>query len=116
MWNKSIDNFIKSQGFKRSVADPCVHHKIEEGLIITIYVEDILIFGGKKNIESIKNKFKYNFDIKDLGEIRNILSIRVTKDQTTVRLDQSIYATEILREMNMLDAKGVSTPLAIGEK
>ncbi|KAG5888791.1 hypothetical protein JTB14_007067 [Gonioctena quinquepunctata] len=51
MWNKTIDNFIKSQGFKRSVADPCVYHKFEEGLIITIYVDDILILGGKKNIE-----------------------------------------------------------------
>ncbi|KAG5898234.1 hypothetical protein JTB14_029613 [Gonioctena quinquepunctata] len=50
MWNKTI----KSQGFTRSVADPCVHHEIEEGLIITLHVDDILISGRKKNIECMK--------------------------------------------------------------
>jgi hypothetical protein len=47
----------------------------DEGIILCLYVDDILIFGSSlKVIEEMKKFLSNNFEIKDLGEADVILS------------------------------------------
>ena len=62
-------------------------------VIISLYVDDMLIFGSNIHVinETKKKKFKSHFDIKDLGEANFILGMKITKTCDEIFLDQSHY-------------------------
>ena len=50
-WNKMFDSFVISLGFMRSYYDSCLYykgHKVEEMVIILIYVDEMLLVGSSK--------------------------------------------------------------------
>ena len=52
-----------------------------EGVILCLYVDDILIFGSSlKVIEEVKEFLSNNFEIKDLGEANVILNIKLLRE------------------------------------
>lgn len=55
------------------------------------------------------------FDTKDLGKVRHILSIKVTETNDGFKLNQSAYVNELLSSMEMSSCKDLSTPLNLGE-
>jgi tRNA(Ser,Leu) C12 N-acetylase TAN1 len=68
------------------------------GVIICLYVDDILIFGTNINvINDIKSFLSKSFDMKDLGEADVILNIKLIKDENGITLSQSHYVEKILR-------------------
>ena len=72
---------MQSQGFKRSVEDPClcIKRPHDRQLIMLTYVDDMLIAGhSKKDIADIKQKLFNQFDMKDLGDANHILGMRIT--------------------------------------
>jgi hypothetical protein len=49
-----------------------------EGVILCLYVDDILIFGTSLNvIKEVKELLSQNFEMKDLGETDVILNIKL---------------------------------------
>jgi len=69
-----------------------------EGVILCIYVDDILIFGTNLNVIKEVKKFLYNnFKIKDLGEVDIILNIKLLREGNGgVTLMQSHYVEKVL--------------------
>ncbi|KAL2634609.1 hypothetical protein R1flu_006088 [Riccia fluitans] len=59
-WNKRFDEFMKSQGFTRSVEDPCVYLKRVSNevfglVILVLYVDDMLIAAkNKSEVKKVK--------------------------------------------------------------
>ncbi|THC87825.1 hypothetical protein EYZ11_012731 [Aspergillus tanneri] len=81
-------------GFEPIPSDPCVFRNHITGVLIGIYVDDLLI--AAKNMQEIhkfKAKFAEYFNIKDLGGISKILGIRITRERSnrTIYLDQPAY-------------------------
>ena len=73
--------------------DKCVYYKYGggKGVILCLYVDDILIFGtGMDVINEVKSFLSQNFDMKDLGEADVILNIKLNKDENGIILSQSI--------------------------
>jgi hypothetical protein len=76
-------------------ADKCVYYRYGggEGVILCLYVDDILILGT--NIDMIKDTkdFMYNnFEMKDLGEADVILNIKLLREgDGGITLVQSYY-------------------------
>jgi len=72
---------------------------------------------GKKipRIVLFKQNLSKDFEIMDLGEMKFILGIQVTRDRSNclIFLNQSAYITQILARFGMLDTKPVSTSLAV---
>ena len=71
-WNNKLNRHLEDQGFKSSTADPSVFVRIagEEYSIIVIYVDYLmLICKTREHIEGTKNALKYEFIIKDLGDL-----------------------------------------------
>ena len=52
--------------------------------------------------------------MKDLGDVKKILGMRITRDRKNCKLtlSQSEYIVKVLERFKMQDAKPVSTPLA----
>ena len=64
-------------------ADKCVYYRYGggEGVILCLYVDDILICGSSlKVIEEVKEFLSNNFEMKDLGEVNVILNIKILRE------------------------------------
>ena len=112
-WHEKFDSVILSHGFKHNNADKCIYSKFNDcyGVIICLYVNDMLIFGT--NTERIYETKKYltsRFKMKDLKEIDIILGIKVKKHSGGYALCQSHYIEKILLKFQYLRIKEVTTP------
>ncbi|RRR25921.1 hypothetical protein EHS16_01875 [Streptococcus anginosus] len=76
-----------SAGFVINEADRCVYYRYDggEGVILCLYVDDILIFGiNIKVINEVKSFLLNCFDMKDLGEADVIFNIKLVKDESGI--------------------------------
>ncbi|KAK1613382.1 hypothetical protein QYE76_037055 [Lolium multiflorum] len=104
---------LRPDGFVVNEADKCVYyrHGGGEGVILYLYVDDILIFGtNMKVIHEVKSFLSKCFDMKDLGEADAILNIKLIKDESGITLTQSHYVEKILSRFDYIDSKPSSTP------
>ena len=103
-------------GFKKCEADHCCYVKFSNNsyIILLLYVVDMLIAGSSINeINNLKKQLSKQFAMKDLGAAKQILGMRIIRDNAngTLKLSQSEYVKKILSRFNMNEAKPVSTPL-----
>lgn len=84
-----------------------------EKIIVVLYVDDVLIVGSSKAVQMIKNLLAREFDMTDIGEIRNFLGISVDYriNEGILRLSQKQYLLDVLKRFQMIDCKPISTPL-----
>jgi len=67
-------------GFQPLEANVSVFHK--KGIIIAIYVDDLLITGqDHKEIDDIKGALSKRFQISDLGPVSFYLGMTITRDR-----------------------------------
>ena len=106
-------------GFTCTMANNCLYILWEHGkivLMVLIYVDDMAVAGKKiPGIILFKQNLSKDFKIMDLGEMKFILGIQITRDHFNhlLYLNQFAYITQILARFGMLDVKPVSTPLAV---
>jgi hypothetical protein len=112
-----LRDFLKSQGFTQSHADPCifVHHK--KGVYLLVYVDDIAVASkDQANIDWFFDVLLGRFNAKNLGEISKILGVRITRERQsrTIYLDQEQYLDDVLTKYGFLHEKhkGKSIPAA----
>jgi Reverse transcriptase (RNA-dependent DNA polymerase) len=89
-WYKKFGSFMMSHGYQRTKADPCVYFKrLANGkfLILLFYVDDMLIAGhDAQMIDMLKKEMSKSFDMKDMGQARQILGMQIIRDRKTKRL------------------------------
>ena len=113
LWHRKITGFLMEIGFQPTTADPSVFIN-NRGLIIALYVDDIVVFGREeKEIDVVKKKLKEFHPMTDSGQVDKLLGIRFTwgKDRS-IRLDQQSYASHILEEFGMANCKPSRTPIS----
>ena len=118
-WNKTITTWLVEYGFRQSKVDPCifVHGSGTRLYILALYVDDCILAGpGGTFIVSFKRAFGQRFSVQDLGPVAWLLGMTVERDRAArvVKLGQRQYILDMLERFNMLDAKPVSTPMALG--
>ena len=113
-WHDKLDRTLTSVGFVTNEADKCVyyHYGGGEGVILCLYVDDILIFGTSLEvIKEVKDFLSQKFEMKDLGEADVILNIKLIKGENGgVTLSQTHYVEKILNRFGYSDHKPASTP------
>ncbi|KAK1630960.1 hypothetical protein QYE76_005275, partial [Lolium multiflorum] len=112
-WHEKFDRTLTYVGFVVNEADKCVYyrHGGGEGVILCLYVDDILIFGtNMKVIHEVKSFLSKCFDMKDLGEADVILNIKLIKNESGITLTQSHYVEKILSRFGYIDSKSSPTP------
>lgn len=122
MWNEKLHNVLIENNFKQSLCEPCIYtQKIENDyVIISVYVDDCYFFHSKNSLikKQLLNVLQNQFNIKNLGSLRNCLGMRVTRDRKKgiLCLDQTEYIKKLLRRFNMETCKPVSTPMVLNCK
>jgi hypothetical protein len=105
-WHEKFDIAVMSVSFVINEADKCVyyHHGGGEGVMLCLYVDDILIFGtNMKVIHEVKSFLSKSFDMKDLGEADVILDIKLIKNESGITLSQSHYVEKILSRFGFIN-------------
>ncbi|KAK1667307.1 hypothetical protein QYE76_055466 [Lolium multiflorum] len=113
-WHEKFERTLTAEGFVVNEADKCVYyrHGGGEGVILCLYVDDILIFGTSLTvIKEVKEFLSHCFEMKDLGVADVILNIKLLKDDDGgITLLQSHYVEKILSRFGYSDCKSSPTP------
>ncbi|GKD32728.1 zinc finger, CCHC-type containing protein [Tanacetum coccineum] len=119
-WHHKFDEVVLSKGFVLNQSDKCVYCKFDEsgkGVIICLYVGDMLIFGTDQNqVDKTKEFLSSYFSMKDIGEADVILGIRIKRENKGLTITQSHYIEKILKKFNCEGCGSVSTPMEAGIK
>ncbi|GJT99023.1 zinc finger, CCHC-type containing protein [Tanacetum coccineum] len=80
-WHQKFDEVVLSSGFLLNQSDKSVYSKFDDfckGVIICLYVDDMLIFGTDQNkVDKTKKFLSSRFSMKDMGEADVILGIKI---------------------------------------
>ncbi|WVZ82630.1 hypothetical protein U9M48_029876 [Paspalum notatum var. saurae] len=107
-WHEKFDTTLTSAGFAVNEADSCVYYRYGggKGVILCLYVDDILIFGTDIDvINEVKSFLSTKFDMKDAGEADVILNINLIKDESGITLSQTHYVEKVLSRFGYIDSK-----------
>ena len=118
-WAENLRKTFEGHGYYRSKADPQIRSRIygDEFTLTSTWTDNIL--GASSTPEEkkwAKDELQLSYEIKDLGEAKLILGIRIDRDQKSgdITLSQQSYAQRILTRFNMDKCTPSSTPLSTG--
>ncbi|XP_023748847.1 uncharacterized mitochondrial protein AtMg00810-like [Lactuca sativa] len=84
----------------------------DSGVIICLYVDDMLIFGTNHNQVNDTNRLlSSKFSMKDMKVADVILTIRIKHMNKGIVMTQSYYIEKILNKLNFGDCSAVGTPI-----
>jgi hypothetical protein len=113
-WYECLRDFLITNGFKVSKANPTLFTKIVEKdlFICQIYVDDI-IFGStnKSTCEEFSRIMVQKFKMSMMGELRYFLEFQIKQLQDGTFISQTKYIQDILKKFGMKDAKPINTPM-----
>jgi hypothetical protein len=101
---------------KQLYVDECLY--ISKELAIAVYVDDIIYLSSSiEVINKVKAFLSARYEIRDLGEAREFLGLRVTRDRFNrrLRIDQKNYCESVAKQWGMENFKG-RTPMTLGCK
>ena len=118
-WYQKIDSFFLNCGFHRSWSDAnlYVFHEKGKHVLITLYVDDIVITGDhEEKIKETQQQLSMEFDMTDLGLLHYCLGIEVWQEPGKIFISQQKYVGEILKAFGMSECKAVVSPMEINLK
>jgi hypothetical protein len=76
-WYDKCKKILTDIGFKNFWTEPCVYVKGngDSLCVLAVYVDDFLVFGQNNVANNLFNALKKHFEMRDLGEAKNILLI-----------------------------------------
>jgi len=118
-WYIRLDRYLLSLGFERSMNEVTLYVKNvdKHTLIVSVYVDDLLIAGDKKQlVEEFKTNMKDKFEMNELGLLSYFLRMEVTQSEQGYFLCQKRFTMKLLNKFVMENCKPVSTPMVLGQK
>ena len=114
-WNEKLNATFLKLGYTRLISDQCVYiRKQDQSLsIVAVHVDDMTIFASNDDVMSeIKEEFKKNFTITDLGELKQVVGFEVTRDDKgNLKIAQKQYIKKILERFGMENSKPCKMPM-----
>ena len=125
-WNTTLDEYLKSVGYRKSNADGCIYVKSMKDVnghisfvILGVYVDDIIpVSNDTALLKAEKAALCERFEMVDQGEIHYLLGMSIKRDREsrTLTISQPNYVEKVLRKFGMENCKPVSTPLEPGRR
>ena len=89
---------MTKSGFCKAEKDPCCYFKkyTDSYVFLLLYVDDMLIAGSCiREINNLKTRLSAAFEMTDLGLVKQILGMRISRDRFagTLNLYQEFYNT-----------------------
>ena len=115
LWQKKLAKALQDLGFKICISDQSVYYNPETGILVIIYVDDMLIIGKHISIiTELKQKLMKRFEIEDLGPASYFVGMRIICHKNLIMLCQDAYIKKILKRYGMINCKPVDMPIIAG--
>ncbi|RDX60832.1 Copia protein, partial [Mucuna pruriens] len=101
VWYSRINEYLLSLGFKRSQSKATLYvkHVDADILIISLYVDDLLVTGSNPAlINQFKQEMKDAFEMIDLSLMNYFLGMEINQKKNEIFICQKKYAKEILKK------------------
>ena len=115
-WYLTLISYLINLGYKRLEHDHCVFGH-ENGVIIAIFVDDLLLLGPYlAEISNLKKQLGDRFRMRDMGPISWYLGMEVIRDRPnrTLYINQSAFTQRMLEDLEMEDCKSAKVPMDSG--
>nr|GEY05871.1 putative ribonuclease H-like domain-containing protein [Tanacetum cinerariifolium] len=110
---------MKRYGFKQSNSDHTLFLKNRKNRVrcLIIYVDDMVITGNDvEDIKGLKEGLFTEFEMKDLGNLKYFLGIKVLRSPKGIFIFQKKYILDLLVEIGMINCKPADTPMMVNQK
>ena len=118
-WYSRLDEYLLSMGFERSINEVTLYVKNTNKhiLIISVYVDDLLIAGNKEElVTEFKNNMKEMFEMNELGLLTYFLGMEINQFKQGYFLCQKSFIIKLLNKFAMEKCNSVSTLMILGQK
>jgi hypothetical protein len=112
-WYATPKVYLIFIGYQRVEIDHSVFTH-ENGIIIAIYVDDLLILGPDIfDIQALKLQFAERFQMKDLGSIGWYLGMHINRDRAerTLWINHTTYIKRVIELLGMSDCSPTKTSM-----
>jgi len=122
LWGIKPDKELKSPGAVRSKVDPCLYtwsHPVHGQVYILVHVDDLIVAGKSLDgVQAVKNSLSATFDVRDMGEVKDFIGMKVMQDRAAKMLTLSNpgHAIELLEAFVMSNSTPNKTPMVSGAK
>jgi len=115
-WNIRLHRAMLEIGYVRISADHCIYmcNTTSGSSIVAIHVDDMAVAASNKaEMARLKEQLGKFFGLVDLGELKWLLGVAVTRNRRarTISLSQAAYIESIAKHLHLEDAHPVTTPL-----
>lgn len=114
LWYGRLTDYLKTIGFSMSNYDNCIWINESTGVLIAIYVDDILVTGPSEDkIDFVKTQLKEEFEMTDSNEVDFFLGIQVRRGggKGGYAWSQEHYIEKLLEQWEMRNCEPVKTPM-----
>ena len=112
IWYLLLCETICSLGFEVSVTDPSIYFHSQLGMILAVYVDDILVCGPSEFIcQEFYKAISQFFRMKDKGPVSSFLGMNITQTPEYIAINQIGYIDRMLERFQMVNCKPAKTPL-----
>jgi len=84
---------LELMGATRSTVDPRLykwHHPVHGRVFILVYVDDLIVAGERfAGVEAIKSGVADKFEVRDMGEVKDFIDMKVMRDKNAKKLSLS---------------------------
>ena len=102
MWYEKFHSHVRQLAYHRGNSNPCLYVKRgndKSRIYLIQYVDDMLIAGkDRAAIVELKQRLHENISMKELGDARHIVGMRIERDrlQKTLWLSEQSYVRKVL--------------------
>ncbi|GJS50764.1 retrovirus-related pol polyprotein from transposon TNT 1-94, partial [Tanacetum coccineum] len=113
-WYDMLSSFLISQHFSKGAVDPTLFtwQAGNELLLVQIYVDDIIFASTNTAMcNEFANKMTAKFKMSMMGQMSFFLGLQISQSPRGFFINQSKYASEIVRKYGRLTTDSVDTPM-----
>ncbi|GJY76657.1 retrovirus-related pol polyprotein from transposon TNT 1-94 [Tanacetum coccineum] len=113
-WYDMLSSFLISQQFSKGVVDPTLftRHAGNDILLVQIYVDDIIFASTNTAMcDEFANQMTSKFKMSMMGQMSFFLGLQISQSPRGIFINQSKYASEIVKKYGLNTTDSVDTPM-----
>ncbi|GJS99409.1 retrovirus-related pol polyprotein from transposon TNT 1-94 [Tanacetum coccineum] len=113
-WYDMLSSFLISQQFSKGAVDPTLftRHAGNDILLVQIYVDDIIFASTNTAMcDEFANQMTSKFKMSMMGQMSFFLGLQISQSPRGIFINQSKYASEIVKKYGLNTTDSVDTPM-----
>ncbi|GKB46301.1 retrovirus-related pol polyprotein from transposon TNT 1-94 [Tanacetum coccineum] len=118
-WYDMLSSFLISQQFSKGAVDPTLftRHAGNDILLVQIYVDDIIFASTNTAMcNEFANQMTTKFKMSMMGQMSFFLGLQISQSPRGIFINQSKYASEIVKKYGLHSTDSVDTPMIENKK